>query len=94
MSVWETAKAWWGLGEEPPLTNPASANNDIIENVIIEFQAAAKIMTDAIAELSSSKSEEYDLLDTYRDAVLTAYVALMDGRSSAAQNALEKVVNK
>lgn len=94
MSVWESAKAWWGLGEEPPLTDPSSANNGIIENEIEEFQTAAKQITDVLAELSSGKSDESDLLEKYRDAVATAYVALMDSNSNAAKSALEKVVNK
>lgn len=83
----------FGPGTSASPTDPASANNMLIESAIETFQDAAVTLTDKLAELSATHEAGKELLDSYRLAVTEAYVAAMEGDATKCKKILQKVVN-
>lgn len=92
--LWGAARRFWGLDSDPPLTDPESGNNLLVEATIIAFQEAAHAVTDKLAEVSAAKEENTVLLEEYRQAVTQAYVLVMDNNSVDAEKELGKVVGR
>lgn len=91
---WEKLLSMWGVSEEPPLTNPTTANDIMVEDAIVQFQLAAQTVTDKLAEISSANADKLALLDKYREAVTVAYAHCMNGLHTQAEAELKKVVGK
>jgi phage shock protein A len=83
----------FGPGESGSPTDPASANNMMIEAAIEDFQEAVVKVTETLAELSAEHEAMRDSLDSYRTAVTEAYVAAMEGDADKCKKVLQKVVN-
>lgn len=93
MVSWGDLKARWNLNPVA-LTDPDTADNYDIANAIITFQAAAMAITDSLAAKSKEFEKASSLLSEYREAVILAYVAAMQGNSDEVVKLLTKVVNK
>jgi hypothetical protein len=93
MGLWDATKKWWGLEDGPPLTDPETSNNILIENAIMNFQEAAHAVTDVLAQVSADNEVKLDQLTKYREAVAQAYVFILDNKCEEAEKALREVVN-
>lgn len=83
----------FGPGESASPTDPASANNAVIEAAIEEFQEAAVKLTETLAGLSAEHEESNLTLSAYREAVTEAYVSALEGDANKCKKILQKVVN-
>lgn len=89
---WELFKQFWGTDDDAPITDASAANDSLVEDAILRFQAVSKEITDALVALSAARAEVDDLLRKLREAVTIAYSFSLDGRTEDVHKTLEKVV--
>lgn len=86
-------KHYWGLDETDPLiTDASTADNSLVEDLILRFQGVAKELTDKVAELSAGDSGSDTSLHDLKDAVILAYNALLSNDTKEAKKILGKFI--
>lgn len=90
---WELFRRLWNVSDqEPPITDPSTAEDSLVEDLIIRVQEIFKETTDKLAALSAMRTGNDDNVRNLHDSVILAYAAALSGDLEEVKKILKRVV--
>ena len=91
---WELFKQFWKTDdEEAVITDASEAGDSMVENSIVQAQAAFKEITDIAVTLSAAREETDEALRKLREAVILSYGHALNGDIDQVKRTLAQVVD-